>query len=108
MRRTMLLDCRSEQSPRPRLPALLAGLFASAVLFSCGGSSSETPPPLEPHPLNLRYSRASTALVDDVEPVPLADAGAAQPQPQDVDESEDEPARRTWGAEPAARPIDLK
>jgi hypothetical protein len=29
---------------------------------SCGGSSSETPPPLEPVPANVHYDRSATTL----------------------------------------------
>jgi hypothetical protein len=92
----MLLGCRT------------VAVLTSAALFSCGGSSSETPPPLEPHPLNLHYSRSATALASDNEPLTAADAGvAAADQPRDVDEREDVPARRTWGSDPPP-PRELK
>jgi hypothetical protein len=45
--------------------AALAGASAAGfacVLASCGGSSSETPPPLEPSPANVHYDRAATTL----------------------------------------------
>jgi hypothetical protein len=47
----------------PRLLALSA--FAGLVLgasVGCGGSSSETPPPLEPTPANVHYDRSATTL----------------------------------------------
>jgi hypothetical protein len=42
----------------------LSGLAALAVGASvgCGGSSSETPPPLEPTPANVHYDRSATTL----------------------------------------------
>jgi hypothetical protein len=47
----------------PRLVALSAvvGLVLGASL-GCGGSSSETPPPLEPTPANVHYDRSATTL----------------------------------------------
>jgi len=39
---------------------LLLSFLAS--LASCGGSSSETPPPLEPLPVNVHYNRSATTL----------------------------------------------
>jgi hypothetical protein len=33
-----------------------------ATLAGCGGSSSETPPPLEPLPVNVHYDRSATTL----------------------------------------------
>jgi hypothetical protein len=35
-------------------------------LASCGGSSSETPPPLEPSPANVHYSRSATTLPGEI------------------------------------------
>lgn len=94
----MLLDCRT-----------LLPIVVSGAVLSCGGSSSETPPPLEPHPLNLHYSRAATTLG---EPEPVATATATGQVPRDVPEDEvDEPvinAPRTWGGERAAPPPKLK
>ena len=95
---------------RVRTEQLRAVVLAFTALVSCGGSSSETPPPLEPHPLNLHYSRASTALNEPaLEPEPAADAGVStEPKPRDVDENEDVPAPRTWGGEPKLPPGVLK
>ncbi|HVR21027.1 MAG TPA: hypothetical protein VMS65_15050, partial [Polyangiaceae bacterium] len=45
-------------------PVLL--FVAASVAGACGGSSSETPPPLEPLPVNLHYDRSSTALSGEV------------------------------------------
>lgn len=62
--------------------ALILAVLAS--LASCGGSSSETPPPLEPLPVNVHYSRAATTLPGElgtsVKPAP-EDAGALPVEP---------------------------
>jgi hypothetical protein len=93
---------------RPR--ALPFALVAAAGLFACGGSSSETPPPLEPLPVNLHYDRASTALAGEV-PAVESDAGvatlrASDPLPEDDQASP--PARSTWGTERSPAPSPLK
>jgi hypothetical protein len=80
---------------------MLVLIFASGALASCGGSSSETPPPLEPHPMNLHYSREATTLGNEIEAPIVADAGANQPKDGAEDE-EDEVvplAPRTWGSD---------
>ncbi|HKO53123.1 MAG TPA: hypothetical protein VJV79_35680 [Polyangiaceae bacterium] len=81
----------------------LAGLAALATLAACGGSSSETPPPLRPDPAGFRY--ASTA------PVRIAEESDAGDAPRTIPESTElEPAPRprvpapsTWGSGAAAR-----
>ena len=42
--------------------ALACSLCALFGLVACGGSSSETPPPLQPLPPNVQYDRAATTL----------------------------------------------
>ena len=79
--------------PRMRHIPLLALLVAG-----CGGSSSETPPPLEPDPTSYRYSGPRLQV--------LPDATAAEPEPE-VDEDDlpattKKPAAATWGR-PAPR-----
>jgi hypothetical protein len=76
-------------------------LLVSAA-SACGGSSSETPPPLEPHPMNLHYDRASTALSGEV-PLAEADAGAGVVRSNDLpaEEKPAPPARSTWGTDKA-------
>jgi len=73
-----------------------AALTAFA-LAACGGSSSETPPPLQPDPAGFRY--ASTP------PMRIADESDAGDAPQTVPESSGmepqkprAPARSTWGS----------
>jgi hypothetical protein len=75
--------------------------IAVAAASGCGGSSSETPPPLEPLPVNLHYDRASTALSGEVS-VPESDAGAAVVRTSDLPPEGEEalpPARSTWGTD---------
>jgi hypothetical protein len=83
-----------------RLRVLLTSLVAVAAASGCGGSSSETPPPLEPLPVNLHYDRASTALSGE-EPELESDAGAAVVRANELPEGAEPsaPARSTWGTE---------
>jgi len=76
-----------------------ARFFVCSVLCSaCGGSSSETPPPLEPLPANIHYHRAATALPGEAEPA----ASAQEPAPADAQaapgaDPATAPAPKTWG-----------
>jgi hypothetical protein len=75
-------------------------------LAACGGSSSETPPPLQPDPVGFRYAPPFAAPIAEE-----ADAGEAPRISPAVNEpavNEPEPnpkprvpARATWGAGPA-------
>ena len=66
---------------------LAFGLFTLflVALASCGGSSSETPPPLEPLPVNVHYNRSATTLPGDTggsaKPAGSANAEAARAEP---------------------------
>jgi hypothetical protein len=68
------------------LISLVLGL-GPAALGGCGGSSSETPPPLRPLPPNVHYNRSATTLPGELG-TPQADerktetspAGSAKPQ----------------------------
>jgi hypothetical protein len=53
-------------------------------MAGCGGSSSETPPPLEPLPANLHYSRSATTLPGELgAPVhPAAEPSATKAAPK--------------------------
>jgi hypothetical protein len=53
----------------------LVGLVLGASL-GCGGSSSETPPPLEPTRANVHYDRSATTLPGELGST-TPDAGAA-------------------------------
>lgn len=66
------------RSPVHYLATAGAALFF-VTLASCGGSSSETPPPLEPLPANVKYSRAATTLPGELgTPVMPASSGTAE------------------------------
>ena len=84
------------------------GLLVVVALVGCGGSSSETPPPLEPLPVNLHYDRSSTALSGEI-PLVAADAGAVKRTEEVPPESNaGPPARGTWGTDPGDKPAPLK
>jgi hypothetical protein len=72
----------------------LFGAVLSAALAACGGSSSETPPPLQPDPTGFRYASAP--------PAPQAEERDAGEAPTTVDDATDDdkprvPAKSTWG-----------
>ncbi len=70
-----------------------AKLVLALLLTGCGGSSSETPPPLEPDPTSYRYSGPRIPRAGDpvtaAEPEPEAESQPAAPSA---------PARSTWGS----------
>ena len=61
--------------------------------LGCGGSSSETPPPLEPDPTSARYTGPRVPKLGD-EPPP---APAAEPDEDDLPAKPRNAARGTWG-----------
>lgn len=81
-------------APRMRAHALASLLVSLAA--ACGGSSSETPPPLAPDPTSASYTGPRFPSKDDQarsaaaepEPEPALDDGLALPT---------KPARTTWG-----------
>jgi hypothetical protein len=84
---------------RLQFGAMLA-LGSIAALAACGGSSSETPPPLQPDPAGFRYAPASPARI-----VEESDAGEAPrtiPETIDAEPKPGGPARSTWGSGAAA------
>jgi hypothetical protein len=76
---------RSRHSPWRRwalaLGSLAVALSFGSALAGCGGSSSETPPPLEPLPANVHYDRSATTLPGEMgtptHPQPKASATPA-------------------------------
>ena len=72
------------------VPALLLSLLG----LGCGGSSSETPPPLEPDPTSLRYTGPRLPSADAT-PAPAA---AAAPDEDDLPATPKKPAAGTWGS----------
>jgi hypothetical protein len=75
---------------------LFVAVAVAGAVTACGGSSSETPPPLQPDPKGFLYAGASASARD------TSDAG---PAPALLDPSDDAapraPARSTWGTPPA-------
>ena len=93
------------RTPSHRFAPLRCFLLAlGLVLVGCGGSSSETPPPLEPLPVNLHYDRSSTALAGEL-PLVAADAGAVKRTEEPPPELEEPPARGTWGVDNSDKPL---
>ena len=68
-------------------------LAACCAFIACGGSSSETPPPLQPDPAGFHYAGVSASKPDDT-----ADAGT-DPTGKDADDDDKprRPASNTWG-----------
>jgi hypothetical protein len=74
------------------------GLALALALAACGGSSSETPPPLQPDPIGFHYAGVAAAERD------TSDAGAEPVAAgSDDDDKPRAPARATWGAAPPPR-----
>jgi hypothetical protein len=73
----------------------LAAALCFGLLASCGGSSSETPPPLEPLPVNVHYNRSATTL-----PGELGNAVKPTSTAEPEEAPEEEPGRQA-PAEPA-------
>jgi hypothetical protein len=65
------------------------GRLGAALFFvlyaSCGGSSSETPPPLEPLPVNVHYNRSATTLPGELGNA-VKPAASADPEEAPVEE----------------------
>lgn len=88
-------------------PAMRAFVLASVSVWGlvllavgCGGSSSETPPPLEPDEALVRYTGPRFPK-DDVAPAPEA----AELNEDDLPAKPQRPARSTWGSgRPAPAP----
>jgi len=76
---------------------LFGAVFVAGALAGCGGSSSETPPPLQPDPAGFRYA----SKPPPVQIVEESDAGSAPLiAPEPIDDAEPKPrvpARSTWG-----------
>jgi hypothetical protein len=71
------------------LGSLGAALFF-VTLASCGGSSSETPPPLEPLPVNVHYNRSATSLPGELG-TPVKPAASAEPLDEEPEPKPPEP-----------------
>jgi len=75
---------------------LLLGSVIALLLPACGGSSSETPPPLEPDPHGFHYLSAPATRAES------ADAGTPPPSHSLLDDDDEvrpkKPANSTWGS----------
>lgn len=93
--------------PPPGVKPAAAIVTAVTLLgcVACWGSSSETPPPLEPDPERVRRHPIATD-----EPAPEPEPAAARPRGTGMESFEAldqpvEPAPRTWGTEPSERAL---
>jgi hypothetical protein len=69
---------------RPSLALAVVGALGAVVALgsaSCGGSSSETPPPLEPLPANVHYNRSATTLPGELGTKPAAEPSGSEAAP---------------------------
>jgi hypothetical protein len=72
------------------------GALLAATLAACGGSSSETPPPLQPDPVGFRYAPTPPVSMEE------SDAGVLSPgKAADETEKSRRPSGSTWGSVPA-------
>jgi len=78
--------------------AFVLGVPLASALLACGGSSSETPPPLQPDPRGFHYAGVPATERD------TSDAGVEPAAPDTDDDVKPRgPARSTWGVAPAHR-----
>ncbi len=69
-------------------------IAVAAIPVACGGSASETPPPLPPHAHHEPYR------VPPVNPSrPAPEPEAPEPEERESDAEDGAPARSTWGTE---------
>ena len=83
-----------------RMRFAVLSLLLSLCAVACGGSSSETPPPLQPDPTSGRYTGPRMPNpADDVAPPPAPEAVE-----DDTDDQPRRPAASTWGSGKVAHP----
>jgi hypothetical protein len=76
--------------------AIALGLLLLWPGLGCGGSSSETPPPLEPDATSSRYVGPRFPKPEDV--TAPAPASAPEPDEDDLPVNAHKPAAATWGS----------
>ena len=86
----------------PRMRIALPAYCLVLLAVGCGGSSSETPPPLEPDPTLGRYTGPRLPSAEDDAPAPSL---ARDPELEAAPTLPTKPARATWGSgKPAPAP----
>lgn len=81
---------------------LLATAALAALVSACGGSGSETPPPLEPE-LSVRRSAGAASAEPELLPLPGSEVGDEEPFDDDPGSPRQPPS--TWGkADDVAEP----
>ncbi|HET7536176.1 MAG TPA: hypothetical protein VFJ90_06965 [Candidatus Didemnitutus sp.] len=81
---------------------LFAAVLSASALAACGGSSSETPPPLQPDPAGFRYASLAPAQEEeesDAGNAPRSQPARSESAPTGIEASPKPrvPARSTWG-----------
>jgi len=82
---------------------LFGAVLTVSALAACGGSSSETPPPLQPDPAGFRYAsvapRPEEAEESDAGSAPRSQPARAASAPTELERTPKPrvPARSTWG-----------
>lgn len=83
----------------PGMRLLVSVLALALTGTACGGSSSETPPPLEPDPTSGRYTGPRVSNAPE-----QAKPEAAAPDEDDAPRTPQKPAAATWGTGKAPAP----
>ena len=86
-------------------PLLGLPLLAATLLAACGGSSSETPPPLQPDPAMRRYTGPRVARAGEPQPESVpAEGGEAAAGEDSAAAPSGAPAPGTWGSGKSLKP----
>lgn len=85
-----------------RMRFAVLSLLLPLCAVACGGSSSETPPPLQPDPTSARYT--GPRMPNPADDLAAAAPAAAEPAEDDADDRPRKPAVSTWGSGKVAHP----